>query len=281
VKRTEPNHEKTGTMGEATSLASPIPPLLSLSEPSPSQSQTEHRDNPRDGHDRTAVAPMTCADGPLEVLKWAAIACMLFDHTMVGWLQTHAVNPLLYQILRGPGRISIPIFSWLIAYNCQRRTRSKTNYAIRLTLMALISEPLFQYYFRFPGNAFAPLALGCWWLAAEEHKSPRLLQATVALGAIYWTLYTRDPSTMFQCLYIITAASLIQRPAPWKWAVIAALGMGLNGICPLFTIIILATTAALAASQLDCTIRPPRLPKWLFYWFYPAHIIALTLIFHT
>ena len=266
-------------MGEATSLASPIPPLLSLSEPSPSRAEIEHGESPGNGHERPAGAPMTCRDGPLEVLKCAAIACMLFDHTMVGWLQTHAVTPLIYQTLRGPGRISIPIFSWLIAYNCQRRTRSKTNYAIRLTLMALICEPIFQYYFRFPGNAFAPLALGCWWLAADEQKSPRLLRAAVAIGATYWTLYTRDPSTMFQCLYIIAAASLIKRPSGWKWATLAGLGIGLNGICPLFTITILATTAALAASQWDWKIRPPRLPKWVFYWFYPLHILILTLIF--
>jgi hypothetical protein len=206
---------------------------------------------------------------------------MLFDHTTIGWLQTHAVSPLIYQMLRGPGRLSIPIFSWLIAYNCERRTRSKTNYAIRLTLMALICEPIFQIYFGFPGNAFAPLALGCWWLAADEQKSPRLLQAAAGIGTVYWTLYTHDISTLFQCLYIIAAAWLIRRPAGWKWAVMAAIGMGLNGICPIFTLIILATTAALAASQIDWKIRVPRLPKWLFYWFYPAHIIALTLIFHT
>lgn len=71
------------------------------------------------------------------VLKWVAIAAMLIDHTaavMGGWLP-----PLCSGLMRDVGRMAFPIFAYGIAQGCVY-THSARRYLGRLLLFAVLSE---------------------------------------------------------------------------------------------------------------------------------------------
>lgn len=71
------------------------------------------------------------------VLKWVAIAAMLIDHTAAvlgGWLP-----PLCSGLMRDVGRIAFPIFAYGIAQGCVY-THSARRYLGRLLLFAFLSE---------------------------------------------------------------------------------------------------------------------------------------------
>lgn len=92
------------------------------------------------------------------VLKWIAVITMIIDH--VG-----GVFFPEYEILRWIGRISFPLFAFLIAEG-YKHTSDIRKYAVRLLIFALISEVPFDYCFHstlfypYKQNVFFELLLG-------------------------------------------------------------------------------------------------------------------------
>ena len=76
-------------------------------------------------------------------LKIIAIACMLIDH--IGMILC-GENPYM----RSVGRIAFPIFAFCVAEGV-RYTHNRKQYFFRLFAFAVISEPCFQYALGFPG----------------------------------------------------------------------------------------------------------------------------------
>lgn len=86
-------------------------------------------------------------------LKLIAYITMLIDHTAHVLLQngimvTHPecspyVKPVMI-LMRGIGRIAFPIFSFLLVEGLIH-TRSRVKYLLRILLLAIISEPVFDY----------------------------------------------------------------------------------------------------------------------------------------
>ena len=74
-------------------------------------------------------------------LKIFAIIFMLIDHIGLAFIHTLGVIGLddAYYVMRAVGRLSMPLFAFLIA-NGFRHTRSVPKYAIRLLTFALVSE---------------------------------------------------------------------------------------------------------------------------------------------
>lgn len=85
------------------------------------------------------------------VLKWVAIAAMLIDHTAAvlgGWLP-----PLCSGLMRDVGRIAFPIFAYGIAQGCVY-THSARRYLGRLLLFAVLSEIPYRLALRAGSLAF-------------------------------------------------------------------------------------------------------------------------------
>ena len=76
------------------------------------------------------------------ILKWIAIITMLIDH--VGYIYITRFPD--YYIFRGIGRIAFPIFVFFIAEGCFK-TKDIRKYMMRLFIFALISEFAFDYAF--------------------------------------------------------------------------------------------------------------------------------------
>jgi hypothetical protein len=86
-------------------------------------------------------------------LKLIAIITMLIDHTGAVFISSWS-NPQLYLLFRGIGRLSFPIFVFLIVEGFHH-TRNVKKYLLRLGIFAFISELPFDlafYYSRF-GNS--------------------------------------------------------------------------------------------------------------------------------
>jgi len=77
------------------------------------------------------------------VLKIIAVLSMLIDHSAAVFLQGNPDYAMVYLYARSIGRIAFPIFAFLIAQGCLH-TRSIYKYALRLGILAIVSEPFFD-----------------------------------------------------------------------------------------------------------------------------------------
>lgn len=223
---------------------------------------------------KTTLPRLVMFDGALEALKWIALLLMTGDH----------VNKYLFNgtkdFLFNAGRAAMPLFIFVLAYNLARPHTLERGVYLRtmkrLTLHGVVATPAFL--------ALGGLAVG-WWplnimftlltLAAvlylvDQHMVVGYVAATavfltagsfvefwwpaLAFGlAVWW--YCRQPAWMALLLALVALAAL------WfvndnLWALIAL-------------------PVILVASRIDLNV--PRI-RWMFYAYYPVHLIALWLI---
>lgn len=111
-------------------------------------------------------------------LKWIAIITMLIDHTTAVIWERHLMrltNPLeqtsaglIDFFFRGIGRIAFPLFIFLLVQGFMH-TRSRSKYALRLALFAIISDIPFDFatigesFFGFKDGAFTLINDGLCW----------------------------------------------------------------------------------------------------------------------
>lgn len=71
------------------------------------------------------------------MVKWLALILMLIDH--IGFFLFDMIPPTIYDLMRGLGRLAMPLFAFSLAYGF---TKSKNwlKYLIRLLVTALVSE---------------------------------------------------------------------------------------------------------------------------------------------
>ena len=230
------------------------------------------------------------------LLKVIAMITMVIDH--VG-----AVFFPQYRILRIIGRIAFPIYAYCIAVGCVY-THNPAKYALRVLFLALLSQPIYVIALRHisaPMQAVlsagvTPMNLLKWFTLSM--RSANIL-FTLLLGIlIIWSLRERK--------YIVTGAlvlctwyfsgyinygwpgvvlmlifyAFLDRPATsfvWVggfmlwWALTRNTSFAWNGIrygLQLYALM------ALLLIYLP-TKTGIKLPKWVFYFFYPAHLLAI------
>lgn len=233
-------------------------------------------------------------------LKWVALVTMLLDHlgaTLV-WNQVLAEPTvgwvLCYTLLRTIGRVSFPIFCFLLVEGFFH-THSRGRYALRLTLFCFLSEIPFDLAVNpvenglmewSSQNVFFTLLLGflALWACAEiTRRWPGWLGRLGQIGVV---------------LLAATAAELLGTDyGAFGVALIAALYWGRTwpGLGQSWNLVLLGSVAVLgycwlkdnwiefyAIFGLLLTLcyngRRGRQPKYLFYLFYPAHLLLLGLL---
>lgn len=219
-------------------------------------------------------------------LKIIALISMLIDHfalIILYWGYLYPNQPIIigsdlhtllkvYNVLRGIGRLAFPIFCFLLVEGFLH-TSSRPKYALRLGVFALISEIPYDlginnsWYYPEKCNVFITLLIGLLVIWAMEHFAGRfyLQAAAFAAGALLAYVIHSDYDyrgiILIALLYLFRYYRLMQALAGsvslyWEWPAIFA-------FIPI------------------CMYNGKRgrsLPKYLFYAFYPAHLLLLCLI---
>lgn len=229
-------------------------------------------------------------------LKMIAIITMLIDHFGAVVIENGILkyqNPLLMQtilatpagirwstidfILRTIGRISFPIFCYLLVEGFLH-TRDVKKYGIRLLIFALISEipfdlAIFNSWFH-PEyqNVFFTLLIGLWVLVWYQK----------AMG---------DPLRQFFAIAVGCGASVLLKSDYNIYGIVLILiiyifrdNKRLQTVCSGITAALISVSClgsgalALIPIQMYNGKKGERNLKYLFYWFYPLHLILLYIL---
>ena len=240
------------------------------------------------------------------LLKLIACITMLADH--IGWF-SFLGYPQLGSILRSFGRISFPIFAYLIAFG-YRKTHNKYIYLLRLIVIGFISEIPYNYCFtnelsfKF-NNVYFTLALGlisiivydCMITMPKMHKFALIPPALFAISAllldtdygaygvilIFLFHLFKDKKisvpvlcALFSCRSLLEdfISQFIKSPS------LPSVKIATWSIMQLFAVFavipILCCDGTLGWSPRSETKK--KLIKYSFYFFYPLHLLIIGII---
>ena len=229
-------------------------------------------------------------------LHLIAMVCMLCDHLF-------AVSALASEMFAWIGRIAFPIFAFLLAEG-YFRTRDVKRYALRLVILALVSEIPFDllyggvWMYPFHQNTVWTLLLGLLCIhanASAKGTGNRLLRVVAALGTVL-VGYIIGMVTMVDYYGVGVLTVLVFyffRGQEWYHFLLQLAAMlllhgellgGLSYTIELFDRSFEVTRQAFAV----CALLPiwlyrgrqgphGRMVRWLYYAFYPIHLLLLYL----
>jgi hypothetical protein len=209
-----------------------------------------------------------------EILKWIAVATMTVDH--VG-----AIFYPSYEVLRIIGRISFPLFSFLIALGMES-THNVKNYFIRLFIFALISQIPFSLALG-TGilehlNIFFTLSFGVLFIYFLQKKSMLILlpmlvsilnfdygvYGILIIGSMY--ILRENAKLGITSILVLNLVFLPQ----WSTQIFSLLAL---------PIILLYNNGFLNITRESKGKNPyPVWRKYFFYIYYPLHLTLLYLI---
>lgn len=202
-------------------------------------------------------------------LKMIAIITMVIDHIGYVFLP---VNTAYYDIARAIGRISFPIFCFLIIEGFFH-TRSHVNYLIRLILFALLSEIPFDLAFHKTlfywdsQNVFITLSLGLVAIFCMEEMNNRRIYIVPLVLVLAFAIFSHCDygigGVLLICMFYVT------RHNP-------GIRIFLTGLILYLFYNPTELYGMIALIPIMCYNgkRGPR-AKMVFYWFYPLHLLAL------
>ncbi len=207
----------------------------------------------------------------IEILKWIAIIGMVIDH--IG-LIVLADN----EAWRTIGRISFPIFGFVLVHNFLFFTKDKKKYINRLWLFAVISQPIYMLTIKNELNVFFILALSLSsiWIIQSIAKEERKERDKYIAYIVIMLLGTLISSFMsYGIIGFLFLHSLF-----------FAFHFKKNCILSLVFLILLnygniyyaagGLITPLIVHFIDkINIEIPRSGKWFFYLFYPTHLIII------
>ena len=119
-------------------------------------------------------------------IKVIAIVTMLIDHIGLAFFFPLSPGYLLFRLI---GRLSFPLFAWLIA-NGARHTKNSKKYAVRLFAFALISQFPFLLFHQqrdptfFRLNIFFTLCMGLLIIVLLKRIKGKLVRSFIILAAV-------------------------------------------------------------------------------------------------
>lgn len=229
--------------------------------------QRRHRPAALDATASTACAPVgrpLVADGSLEALKWLAAGLMVLDHA----------NRFLFDgacaILYDLGRLAMPVFGFVLMHNLARPRALAAGVhrriMARLFGFGLLATPAHAALAGWwPLNVLWMLLLsvGIVWLAERRRYTLAVLAFAVAgpMVEFWW----------FGVLACLGAWGYCRRPTAGRLA-LWALALGALWIVNRNLAALAALPLLWAAARIEVPVARCR---WLFYIFYPAHLVLL------
>lgn len=227
---------------------------------------------------------------PGSALKWAAMASMLIDHFAYVFYpgSAQAGRPLfsfpVYLTLRCVGRLAFPIYCFLLVEGF-RYTRSVKNYLLRLLAFGLVSELPFDLAFRRAWadwnyqNVYFTLLLGLlsiWLWERITQGDPaacgwrRVLLGLVAITGLAAAAELARTDYGAWGVAVIAATHLFRR-SEWQRDLFSGCALLLSSPLEVFAFLAFVPMHAYNGER-------GRQPKYLFYVFYPGHLLTLALV---
>jgi hypothetical protein len=214
----------------------------------------------------------------LELAKWMALFSMTADH----WGKIVAPEHLVATHLIG--RVSFPLFVWIVGTRLSLSPELGGRYLRRLVPWAVVSQPVFVVAGR-PWselNILATLALGvAAALALRDLVARPAFGRMALLAAIALVSWFAEFGPLGVAAVPATALLARRELGAGAWAA-GPLGLlaNLRSTLPPIAVQDLAALVAtpLAHLSLASGVRLPRLPTQAFYAYYPIHLYALHLI---
>lgn len=213
------------------------------------------------------------------VLKIIAICSMFIDHLRY-IVPTH---PMFMAYI---GRLAFPIFSFQIAQG-YLHTKSFKKYLLRLFIMALVSQLPYQLYFNTTRlNIFFTLILGlvCIYIYDHYFKNKKFLSIFTILIIIWLSEVANCDYGWYGASIILSFYIFKDKVIPMSTSfIILTLIFYVTSYKSLFNINTFWLFSCCISSLIPCLLyngkQGPKI-KYLFYLFYPIHIIVLLLLAH-
>lgn len=228
--------------------------------------------------DRTTAPKSVSAD----MLKWIAIITMFIDHIGAAIVEKTDLYILPYgqtidYILRYIGRLAFPIFCFLLVEGFYH-TRSRKKYLCNLLIFAVISEIPFELSFLGElvwglRNVYWTLAIGLLMLIliekakqkwGEQRGKVGMVLLVVACALLAEALHTDYGAVGILLIFILYQT----RDDRMKQCILGAIAMSYEITAPIVFVFIYFYNG----------IRRQKGLKYLFYAFYPLHLLLLYLI---
>ena len=206
-------------------------------------------------------------------LKLLAVISMTLDHVGAYLL------PEVW-VLRLVGRVAFPLFAYCAVVGCLY-TQNMRRYVLRLGLFAVVSQPIYalpgctslaEYMERLPvPNIFFTLLVGVaavwglkerkWWLTAVAVLCSAFVNLDYGFyGVVLMVLFYFFRARRWLSLLVVAAYLSMDFMQLYRWPYIAAL----QGFAVLSLPLIYGKTAV-----------HPRIGKYFFYIYYPAHLLVI------
>ena len=201
-------------------------------------------------------------------LKILAVLSMLIDHIGYVFFPTEYI----YRII---GRIAMPIFAFQIAIGFDHTT-NREKYIFRMLLFAIVSQIPYQLITSIHGDNFS-LNIGFTFLFALlllyslENIKPIFLKITTIIPIIFLAYFLNYDYWLYGVALVIIFFYSIKKPyimIPLVFLVTSIYVLYKNSPFQLYSFVALAPLLFFNGK------KGPSL-KWLFYVFYPLHMLIL------
>ena len=211
-------------------------------------------------------------------LKWIAIITMVVDHLGI-FFARNGMSYEAYCVMRGIGRLSFPIFAFLIVEGFVH-TKNYKKYLARILAFAIISEPLYDLFihkslfaegfsvmFNF---AFSLIGLYFWKKSELESFKQKILPAAliVVLAGIAWVLKFEYS---WKCILIAIVFYTLRYNVGVRNVMVACVliaDTSLLGMCSVLALFPITVYNG----------KSGKFPKWLGYIVYPLHLAILVIL---
>lgn len=214
-------------------------------------------------------------------LKYIAIFAMLLDH--IAWSFLAFQTPLA-QTFHFIGRITAPIMCYFVAQGYDL-TRNRKKYSLRLFIFAMISQVPWMIYHEYTFEAFnlnMIFTLFICFLAIEvEHniKNKRLKNFGIFLCCLFsiycdWLIF----AVLYSVLFYRYKDNSKKKIISFCLVSLLYFAMTLISASLIYSVYTLGTFMALGLISIYDKDKPfSRKSKWVFYIFYPLHLLILAL----
>lgn len=229
------------------------------------------------------------------LLKLIAMACMLVDHL-------GAVVFTQYPIMRIIGRVAFPLYAYCLAVGCAY-TKNMLRYVVRVALLMLVSQPIYVVAMNHTNSAMFSVSFAEKPVRAalvfylESFRDPSILLSLLVGMILIWSIRDRQFAitacvvvflyyshsvldygwrgiVLMLLFYLFASRPILSMPvvtAYMVWWGLSGVGYSFMGVhfgSQMYAIFALPFVYIPTKSQL-------KLPKSVFYLFYPAHLLLV------